>query len=223
MIYSRKVACPVCNHKFTSMKVIESKLRVEENDTDLFTKYRGDVHPLQYNSVVCPSCGNSALENNFKNMIPRKKEVIKEKVTPKWCGQDYTKKRTLDESIICLKLVLYCAEITKSKKAELAGICLKIAWLYRIKEGAEEMKFLKLSVKLYEESFKEEDIEMDELTLTYLIGELNRRTGDMEKATSWLGRVVSSPYIKNNPQIEKLARDQWELMKEFRSQQKQTS
>lgn len=221
MIYSIKLTCPVCANKFTNMKVMESKLRAEEVDTDLFTRYKGGVHPLIYNAIVCPECGNSALEENFRSISPRKKETIKEQITPRWTKQDHTQERTLAESIVCLKLVLYCAQITGAKKAELAGISLKIAWVYRIKEDEKEMKFLKIAARLYEESYAEEDGQMDELTITYLIGELNRRTGDMEKATSWLARVVSSPYIKNNPQIEKLARDQWETMKEYRNSIKQ--
>ena len=222
MIYSIKLTCPVCNHKFTNMKVMESKLRAEETDSDLFTKYKGGIHPLIYNAVVCPECGNSALEENFRKINPRKKETIKEEITPRWTKQDHTKERTLKESVVCLKLVLYCTQITGGKKAELAGICLKIAWVYRIKQEEEkEMKFLRLAARLYEESYAEEDGQMDELTITYLIGELNRRTGDMEKAMNWLGKVVSSPYIRNNPQIEKLARDQWEIMKEYRNSKKQ--
>ena len=223
IIYSRKVTCPVCNNKFTSMKIMESKLRVKSTDSDLFTRYRADTHPLKYNTIVCENCGYSALEENFKTISSRKKQIIKEKVTPKWVRQDYTGVRTLEESIICFKLVLYCTQITGAKKAELAGICLKIAWLYRLKEDKEENTYLVLSEKLYERSFKEEDGVMDEITLTYLIGELNLRLGNMDKAISWISKVVSDPYIKNNPQIEKLAREQWELMKEYRSSQKETS
>lgn len=223
MIYSRKLTCPVCANKFNSMKVMESKLRVEETDTDLFTRYKGDIHPLRYNAIVCPNCGNSALEENFKNMSARKKEIIKEKVTPKWSGKNFTKERSLNESIVCFKLALYCAEITGAKKAELAGICLKTAWLYRIKKDEKETKFLGLAARLYEESFSEEDNIMDELTLLYLIGEINRRLGEMDKAIQWIGKVISNPYIKNNPKIERLARDQWETIKEFRSLDAQTS
>lgn len=223
MIYSRKLTCPVCSNKFTSMKVMESKLRIEETDTDLFVKYKGGVHPLRYGAIVCPECGNSALEENFKGMNARKKEVIEEKVTPKWSKRNFTKERSLNDSIVCLKLALYCAEITGARKAELAGICLKTAWLYRIKQDEKEIKFLGLAARLYEESFSEEDSGMDELTILYLIGEINRRLGEMDKAIKWIGKVISNPYIKNNPKIEKLARDQWEVIKEFRNVDSQTS
>lgn len=217
MIYSRKVSCPICKKNFTNMKVMESKLRVEEAHTDLFIKYKGNVHPLQYNAIVCPQCGYAALENNFNKILPRNHDIIKEKVSSKWAGKDYTGKRTLKESIICFKLALYCAELIKSKKVELAGMCLKIAWLYRIKENEEknEAKFLKLSVELYEASYLSEDSDMDEITLTYLMGELYRRLGEVDKATSWLSKVVANPYIKSNPKIEKLAREQWQEIKEL--------
>lgn len=223
IIYSRKVTCPVCSNKFTSMKTMESKLRVASTDSDLFTRYKTKTHPLKYNTIVCANCGYSALEENFKAISAKKKQIIEEKVTPRWVRQDYTGTRTLNESIICFKLVLYCTQITGARKAELAGICLKIAWLYRLKEDKEENTYLELSKKLYEQSFKEEDNVMDELTLLYLIGELNKRLGNMDEAITWISRVISSPYIKNNPQIEKLARDQWEELKEYRTAQKESS
>lgn len=215
MIYSRKIICPICRENFTSMKVMESKLRVEESHTDLFIKYKGDIHPLKYNSIVCPKCGYAALESKFNKILPRHHDIIKEKVSSKWVFKDYTGKRNINESIICFKLALYCAELTKSKKIELAGICLKIAWLYRMQEDEKENKFMKLSVELYEASYSSEDSEMDEITLTYLMGEIYRRLGEIDKATSWLGKVISNPYIKSNPKIEKLAREQWQEIKEL--------
>lgn len=217
MIYSRKLTCPVCRNKFTSMKVKESKLRIEETDTDLFIKYKGDDHPLKYSAVVCPECGYSSLEQNFDYINTKRQTLIKEKITPKWVKKDYTQNRTLKESIDCFKLSLYCAEVMGFKKVELAGICLKIAWLYRLKKDKTEVRFLEISRRLYEQSYTEEDSEMDEITLLYLIGELSRRVGDMKNAITWLGRVISNPYIKNNPQIEKLARMQWEDIKEYRT------
>ena len=45
----------------------------------------------------------------------------------------------------------------------------------------------------------------------------------MDKAISWISKVVSNPSIRNNPQIEKLARDQWEDLKEYRELQKESS
>lgn len=225
MIYSRKITCPICNNKFTSMKVKESKLRVEEPHTDLFIQYKGNVHPLQYNAVVCPMCGYAALDNKFDKILPRHKEIIKEKVVSKWMSTDYTKQRTIDESIVCFKLALYSAEQIGAKKMELAGMCLKIGWLYRIKENEEkkddtkndreEKRFLRLSAELYEKAFTTEDSDMDEITLMYLIGETYRRLGEVDKAVNWLGKVISSPYIRSNPKIEKLAREQWQEIKEL--------
>lgn len=214
MIYSISLTCPVCSFKFKNMKVKESKLRIVEMQADLFTIYRGEIHPLIYDAIVCPNCGNSALEDKFRTISGWRKQIITEKVTPNWSRQDYTKERTIEEGIVCFKLALYCAEITKTKKDELAGICLKIAWLYRMKKDKDENDFLTLAAKLYEKSYLEEESDMNELTLTYLVGEINRRLGNMEKASIWLERVISNPYIKDNPKIEKLAREQWNLVRD---------
>ena len=216
-IYSKKLTCPVCTNKFTSMKSMDSKLRVEKMDSDFLTYYKGENIPLKYSVFVCPKCGYSAIENSFNNMNARKKQIIKDKITKKWVEKDYTGKRTIQEAIICYKLALYCGEVLALKKVELAGICLKIAWLYRMNDDEREKRFLKFSVELYEKSYSEEDSNMDELTLTYLIGELYRRIGNIDQATNWMGKVVSKPYIKSNPKIEKLAREQWQIIKENRN------
>lgn len=218
MIYSKKIVCPVCKHKFTSMKSMESKLRVEKVDTDFLTYYEGDNIPLKYNVTVCPKCGYSALDSNFNKINPRKANEIREKVTSKWKEQDFTGKRTIEEALICYKLSLYCSQVIGSKKVELAGICLRIAWMYRILGSEKENEFIKLSAKLYEESYTTEETNMDELTITYLIGELYRRIRDIEKATNWMGKVISSPYIKTNPKIENLARDQWQIIKDEKNE-----
>ncbi|WP_041701974.1 DUF2225 domain-containing protein [Gottschalkia acidurici] len=217
MIYSKKLTCPVCGNKFTSMKSMDSKLRVERIDSDFLTHYRGETIPLKYSVFVCPKCGYSAVENSFDNMNTRKKQIIKDEITKKWVEKDYTKERTMQDAIMCYKLALYCGEVLQLKKVELASICLKIAWLYRINNDENEKRFLKLSVELYEKSYSEEESNMDELTLIYLIGNLYMRIGDIDQATNWMGKVISNPYIKSNPKIEKLSREQWGIIKENRN------
>ena len=55
---------------------------------------------------------------------------------------------------------------------------------------------------------------MDELTLTYLIGEISRRLGEKEEALNWFNNVLRNPEIKDNRVIERMTREQWQLAKE---------
>ena len=79
MIYSISLTCPVCSFKFKNMKVKESKLRIVEMQADLFTIYRGEIHPLIYDAIVCPNCGNSALEDKFRTISGWRKQIITER------------------------------------------------------------------------------------------------------------------------------------------------
>jgi len=56
---------------------------------------------------------------------------------------------------------------------------------------------------------------MDELTVIYLIGELSRRLEMYDKAIEWFSKVVSHPERDFNIRIEKLAREQWHLVRDL--------
>lgn len=55
---------------------------------------------------------------------------------------------------------------------------------------------------------------LTEVTLTYLIGELLRRTGKFEESLSYLSRVVSNPAAKNEKRILDMAREAWQTVRD---------
>ncbi len=87
-----------------------------------------------------------------------------------------------------------------------------------MKEDKEqETRFLEITKKLYEEAYYKEDLHdsnMDELKLSYLIGELYRRLGDVKNAVKWFNIVVTNHNSSSNPTIRKMALEQWRLAKE---------
>lgn len=216
-LYDKKVKCPVCGIEFKTKKVKTSKMRVKERDTDLLTYYMGE-NPLKYNVFICPLCGYSATEEKYKTIKPEKKEIVRDKITSKWTEREFAEQRNLDEAITCYKLALYCGEILSFKKVYLGGLCLSLAWLYRMKKNEEEEnKFMKFALKLYDNSYANETListSMDEITLTYLIGELNRKLGNKSEAIAWFSKAISHPLIGTKPRIKKLARSQWNSVRE---------
>jgi hypothetical protein len=202
--------------EFETKKVRSSKLRLIKRDEDFLAHYEGE-NPLKYNIFVCPNCGYAASENKFNSITDEEKEIVLKEITSKWNKRSYGDKRTLDEAVEVYKLALYIGEILDYKKLELGSLCLSLGWLYRIKENQEEeTRFLELAKDLFEESFYNESLigtNMDELKLGYLIGEINRRLGDKEKALKWFNTILSNPDLKTNPMLENMIREQWRLAK----------
>jgi hypothetical protein len=227
MIYEKKVKCPVCNKEFMTTKVKTSKLKLVKRDEDFLNYYKGEEHPLKYEVFLCPFCGYAAMEKRFDKIKPSGKSIILRNVTPKWHKRDLKPERSFEDAVNIYKLALYCGEIIKKSKVELGNICLRIGWLYRIQGiDNEEKRFLRYGRDLFEESYYKENLRengYDEVTLSYLIGELSRRLGENEKALNWFNTVFTVCRNNKNPVIEEMARDQWNLIREGRTQKANTT
>ncbi|WP_071062871.1 DUF2225 domain-containing protein [Andreesenia angusta] len=217
-IYKKKLECPVCKSKFETTKVKSSKLRVETMDTDLFKRFKDvEEHPIKYEVIMCPNCGYSAIEKHFENISKRGIAIIKENIMYKWIKQDYTDVRDKQDAIKAYKFALYEAELMKKSKVELGGICLRMAWVNRLYGDIEnEYKYLDMTLKLYDKAYMEEDLMKegaDEITIGYLIGDINERLGNKKEALRWMNKIVFDRSISQNRTIEKLAREKIETLK----------
>lgn len=120
----------------------------------------------------------------------------------------------------------------KAKNSEKAYTCLKMAWLYRgkaetlpketkdydktIKElKKEETELLSKAYDGFMTAFSRESFPMcgmDEMTVTFLVAELARRTGKYEESGRWISKVLTSRNA--NERIKNKARDIKELLNE---------
>ncbi|WDV47054.1 DUF2225 domain-containing protein [Clostridiaceae bacterium M8S5] len=216
-LYKKSIKCPVCQNEFKTTKVKASRTRVLKSDTDFMIYYKSE-NPLLYDVIVCQKCGYAALESKYNYFPKAKKNIMQDFITSKWNKRDYTGERTVDEALLCYKLALYCGQTLKFKKFELGGLCMRIAWIHRLKEQRdEEIRFIKLARDLYEDAYSNENIpydKMDENTLTYLMGELNKRLGDYRESINWFSKTIGGT-TKPSPRIEKLTREQWMQAKEL--------
>jgi tetratricopeptide (TPR) repeat protein len=79
-----------------------------------------------------------------------------------------------------------------------------------------EHSFKRMALALFIRAFETERIESTRYGsagIMYIIGELLRQFGDYKQAVKWFARAVKDE--KRHPQIERLARDQWELAREM--------
>lgn len=130
-IYEKQLTCPVCGATVRAPFVKSSAIYVEKRDTDLCVYYKG-VNPLLYDVIVCGECGYAALNKNFGKFTKWDIESLREKVQKKWVKREIPFERTVDDAIVLYKLALITATSKKKvNKYEVAGILLRISWLYR--------------------------------------------------------------------------------------------
>lgn len=215
-LYSKKVTCPICGKQFSSMKAKVNSCKMEKKDEDFCTHYV-DLNPMYYDIFVCPFCAYSASENSFGEISEEEIAILREAFSGRTVCRSFCTQRSLDDAIDACKLAIYTAELRKANASVLAGLCLKLAWLYRYAGDKQEEIFLGYSLQNYLEAFSNEELpfgNLNEISVMYLLGELSRRLEKYNDAIVWFGKVVTSPERGENPRIEKLAREQWILAKE---------
>ena len=212
LLFDKSYTCPVCNNEFHSKMIRTGKVKLLSADTDLRPKYQL-VDSLKYDALVCPSCGYAALSRFFKFMMPAQAKLIRENITKNFSGLPKTGGTyTYDDAILRHQLALANAIVKKAKNSEKAYTCLKMAWLFRGKRETlpketkdydkvvadlkkEEDDLLGKAYEGFMTAFSRESFPMcgmDEMTVTFLVAELARRTGKYEESGRWISKVLTS-------------------------------
>lgn len=214
LIYDKSFKCPVCGSDFKNPSVKTGRARLISKDTDLMPKYE-PINPLFYDVVLCPKCGYAAMSKYFDKIKQSQASLVREKISPRYIAKSYPTIYDVDTAIERYKLSLLNSLVKNGKTSEKAYTCLKIAWLYRIKEdNSEEVKFLEQAFQGFKDAYVKESFpicSMDSYTLMYLLGELSRRLNNTDEALKWLSQVIVSPNV--NPRLKELARDQKDLIR----------
>lgn len=218
-LYDKKYTCSMCENSFTTKKVRSRFVKVIRFDTDFAPLYAdGFENPNLYYINVCPDCGYSFTDDFSRYFPPGAKQVIQEKICSQWVPHNYGAERTSREAVNTFKLAAYSSMLKKEKHIVTAGLYIRIAWLYRSSENQDqEIRFLKLALKEYTESYSTGDYkgtQVSELRLMYLIGELSRRVGQTQDAVRFFSRVIEKQKQSVEPQIVELAKERWQEMRE---------
>lgn len=230
LLFDKGYTCPVCDEEFHSKMVRTGKVKLLSADTDLRPKYQL-VDSLKYDALVCPKCGYASLSRFFKFMLPAQAKMIRENITTNFKGIETSGNTySYDDAIARHQLALANAVVKKAKTSEKAYTCLKIAWLYRgkaetlpkdtenynevIKElKQQEVELLNNACEGFLSAYSKESFPMcgmDELTVTYLVADLCRRTGRYDESARWISKVLTSRTA--NERIKNKARDIKELL-----------
>ncbi|KGP71151.1 DUF2225 domain-containing protein [Pontibacillus yanchengensis] len=213
-LYDKSITCPFCSFSYTTKKARSRFIRPIHTDTDFCTTYKHEaINPLYYTVAVCPQCGYS-FTDQFSSLFPQDSVTnIQHKLADQWSFQNYSLERTRNESIKTVKLAIYTATLKNEKPIVLAGLYVRVVWLYREAENLfEEARFMRLAEQAYRKSYEEDDLtqtEMSPIRVLYIIGELNRRLGNAHEAIQFFSKVVDKRKTAIDPKIVDMARDQW--------------
>lgn len=218
-LYDKSMECLLCKQKSTTKKVRSRFVKVAKYDTDFHPIYADStVNTLYYNIFVCPHCGFSYSEDFSRYFPPTTMETIMEKVSSQWVPHHFSKERSIKDAINTYKLASYCGALKKEKHIILAGICLRIAWLYRINQTKEqEERFLRFALKEYEASYSTGDFsgtQVSEARLLYLAGDISRRIGNEKAAIKYFSLVFERQKNAREASIIQMARDRYQELKQ---------
>lgn len=209
--YSVEKICPICGEKIQVTKT-RSRLITIKKDKDFCMHYK-DFNPYYYVIWACSKCGYAADENCFEKVKEADKNTIAEFLIHKKVNIEYKEERTREEGIRAFKLAIFFADLIKERDSHMAGLYLKLGWLYREAEDRDnENAVLEQAIKHYDQSLMKERYPIGNMTdtmVTYLIGALYYRTGNVEKATQYLSRVMNDQRARIEP-VYNLARDLWQ-------------
>jgi len=219
--YSVEKVCLVCEKNFSVTRLRGRQVMVKQ-DSD-FCAYFQHVNPYYYFVRVCCHCGYAAEDPYFDDLSEAAKDKIGNFLGTRTVNINYSGQRTREQAIASYKLAIYFAELIAASAGRMAELYLRLGWVYREGEQvAEEKLALTKACEYYEQALMRERFPigtLSEAAVTYLVGELARRTGQTEKALTFLSKVVGSPAAKLEPRVTSLARDAWHQARAARDQE----
>jgi uncharacterized protein (DUF2225 family) len=181
-----ELSCPICGNSFRSQAVVS---------TNAFGGKRTDFHeraagtqPLAYLIHMCSFCGYSGVERDFTGdaeVSPLLKEHVWNELAPKAPAAASGSEK--------YEAAAKVAEWQGLEPRHIADLLLRAAWCCVDEEDIEaERYFRSHAARMFERALASYDgVAQDERAiLTYLVGELWRRVGDLVLARDWFDRVV---------------------------------
>lgn len=218
-LYDKKCECMMCKTKFTTKKLRSRFVVVKSYDTDFAPTYENiENDPNLYFVAVCPKCGFSFTDDFAPYFPPGSKEIIDSKIAQQWLPRSFGEVRTNQVAAKTIKLAAYCGTLKKEKHVSIAGLFMRLAWIYRaLLDHEQEQRFMKLAVDEYMEAYISDDYrgtQMTELRLLYMIAELSRRTGQVDQSVKYFSKVIEKQGSFNEAKIVEMARDRWQEIRE---------
>lgn len=96
---------------------------------------------------------------------------------------------------------------------------MRLAWLYReLENNEQELRFTNLALNEYVESYTTDDYkgtQVTEVRMFYLIGELSRRTNNIDQATKYFSKVIENQKNTTEATTVEMAKERWHEIREM--------
>ncbi len=183
--HKQKATCPLCQHEVTLHQVTSTNT-FGGRTSDLRVKAAG-MDPLSLVIVQCAGCGYSDFTRYFEAPRPLSEEVrakIRAEVQPPQDDEH-------QQPSFRYATAAHIAALRDATAEEQGNLYLRAAWCCEDEGDVfREIAYRKYTIKHFEFALSSGEIPEDRRALmTYLIGELYRRTGDDDTARRWFDKV----------------------------------
>jgi uncharacterized protein len=178
--------CPICESTFRSQAVVSTN-SFGGKRTDFHERAAG-TQPLPYLVHTCGRCGYSGAERDFSDeaeVTPMLREHVWNELTPHLPTEALSGSEKYE-------LAAKVAEWQSMEPRHIADLLLRAAWCCVDEVDIEaERYFRRKAAWMLERALESFDgvLAEERAVLTYLVGELWRRVGDVTLATAWFNRV----------------------------------
>ena len=194
--FEKKYTCPVCKKEVTSLSIRRSKLRTTKVDYDLRVHYKG-IETIYYDIVTCPHCWYSALADNFENASLKKTDALMDKIQS--IKSELPVNMDGEKSMLNIFTGYYLALLTASvcvypNEIMIAKIWLRLSWIYNNCQDEQMEEYaIEKARNAYVNIYEKTNIEGEQLQQLFLVvGELNYKLGDIDKAKNYFYKVKTS-------------------------------
>ena len=181
------LVCPVCDNHFRSQAVVSTN-SFGGKRTDFHERAAG-MQPLPYLVHTCTACGFSGVERSFvegSDVSPLVRSQVLTVLTPR------VAQHQLDTPSERYHAAAQVAEWRGDHPRHIADLLLRAAWCCVDDSDHEgERYFRRAAAARFVEALELPDSvpDTERAVLTYLVGELWRRIGDIPQADAWFARV----------------------------------
>jgi uncharacterized protein (DUF2225 family) len=182
-----ELTCPVCDHLFRSQTVVATN-GFGGKRTDFHERAAG-MQPLPYFIHLCTHCGYAGVSRDFGDGVEPPQTVrerVREELSP-------TLAQALPSGSLKYEHAAKVATWQGADPRYLADLFLRAAWCC-VDEGDTEAErfFRRHAARHFAEALHSYDgiPTAERAVITYLVGELWRRIGDVREADVWFDRVA---------------------------------